>query len=181
MIINIITNMECYLDTRALSVICIYYHFISAKHRPSPASFHLLVSTWCFITPRKALRTRDRTCRNRTHASLPIHPWFPVRPACPAAQGSWERRLDGTEPQGSPVQRQSRATHVITGPQPGGAVVCVRHRWQVFVLKFPPAPPGGKSRLPLRGPATGDGTEWLSWKPRLPLGPKGHFWKWFGI
>lgn len=58
---------------------------------------------------------------------------------------------------------------------------CMCYFWWVFVFKFPPVPLGGKIHLPFWGTGDWASKELLAWKPRLPLGPKGHFWKWFGI
>lgn len=78
----------------------------------------------------------------------------------------------GSGAPGLPVLAEPLTAHVIAGPHRGGAVVCLCecHSWRGFVVKFPPVPLGDGRQLGV-----------VIMETTSPLGPKGHFWKWFGI
>ena len=50
-----------------------------------------------------------------------------------------------------------------------------------FFSQIPPSATGRYDPLAFEGVEMGASKDLLSWKPRLLRGPKGHFWKWFGI
>lgn len=105
----------------------------------------------------------------------------PHAPVCTLAQASWKRDLEGTVPEVSPLELQSPITHWITGPSKAVQLSLYMSFLAGFCSQITPSATGRYDPLAFEGVEMGASKDLLSWKPRLLRGPKGHFWKWFGI
>lgn len=82
--------------------------------------------------------------------------------------------LEGTEPGGCCLsQPQSLSRRWTSGAPCGGAVVSVYVVPAGAAVKCPLAQRGSEILVPSQNLQTGDGEDWLSWKPRLPWAPRG--------